>query len=321
MREGMKTRAWDGGCPARARNARGVHELAEFDRDENALDKNVNEQAAEVDCDELLDLVDGMSGAGGADGADAAVDPTKAVAARNKGIVRTSVIGIVANVFLAAFKAVIGILSNSIAITLDAVNNLSDATSSVITIVGTKLAGKAPDRKHPFGYGRIEYLTTIIVSAIVLWAGITSLSESVQQIIEPQTPSYAIPSLIIVGAAVAVKVALGLFTRASGKRFKSGALVASGTDALTDSIISAATLVAALVFVNTGISLEAWLGVIIALVIIKAGIDMLREVLSKILGERVESDVSRGVKQTVASVPGVHGAYDLFLEDYGPDTL
>lgn len=240
---------------------------------------------------------------------------------RDKAIIKTSVVGIVANVLLAAFKAAVGLLSNSIAIVLDAVNNISDAASSVITIIGTKLASKRPDRKHPFGYGRVEYLTTIIISVIVLWAGITALKESVDRIIHPELPDYSAITLIIVAVAVVAKIVLGLYVKRAGKKYNSGSLVASGTDALTDSILSAATLVAALVFIFTGLSLEAWLGAIIAVVIIKAGIDMLREVLSKIIGERVEGEVSTAVKETVLSVPGVRGAYDLVLDDYGPDRL
>lgn len=240
---------------------------------------------------------------------------------RDAQIVRTSLVGIVANVLLAAFKAAVGLLSNSIAIVLDAVNNLSDAASSLITIIGTKLAGKRPDRKHPYGYGRIEYLTTIVIAVIVLWAGITSLQESVGRIISPETASYDVLTLVIVAVAVGVKVLLGLYTKRRGERLSSGSLVASGTDALTDSVLSAATLVAALVFVFSGVSLEAWLGAFISLVIVKAGVDMLREVLSKIIGERVEPETTRAIKRTVSSVEGVRGAYDLMLEDYGPDRL
>lgn len=242
-------------------------------------------------------------------------------ASRGAQVVRVSVVGIVANLLLATFKATFGLLANSIAIVLDAVNNLSDAASSIITIVGTKLAGRQPDRKHPFGYGRVEYLTTVIIAVIVLWAGITAATESIQRILSPELPDYGAMTLVVVAVAVVAKVVLGLYTRGVGRRINSGSLVASGTDALTDSILSAATLVAALVFVFTGVSLEAWLGLVIAIVIIKAGVDILREVLSKIIGERVDADLTRTVKQTVASVNGVDGAYDLLLEDYGPDTL
>lgn len=240
---------------------------------------------------------------------------------RDAGIVRTSVIGIVANVALAAFKASVGLTANSIAIVLDAVNNLSDALSSIITIVGTRLANKPADRKHPYGHGRTEYITTIIIAAIVAWAGVTSLTESVGRIIHPETPSYDAVTLVVVGVAVLAKIVLGLYTRGQGQRLNSDTLVASGTDALTDSIISASTLVAALVYVLSGVSLEAYLGAVISLVIIKAGVDILREAISHILGERIDSELSMGIRRTVEKVPGVTGAYDLVLHDYGPDRL
>ena len=238
---------------------------------------------------------------------------------REKTIVRTSVIGILANVFLAAFKAVVGLTANSIAIVMDAVNNISDAASSVITIIGTKLAGKEPDKKHPFGYGRVEYLSATIISILVLYAGITALVESVKKIIHPDTPDYSPAALIIVGAAVLVKVLLGRYVKGVGKKVNSDSLVNSGADALMDAVISAATLVAAAVYLLFHVSLEAYLGAIIALVIIKSGVEMLRETLSKILGEHADAELAREIKQTVAGFPEVTGAYDLVLHDYGPD--
>ena len=239
---------------------------------------------------------------------------------REKVIVRTSIIGIVANVFLAAFKAVIGFLSNSIAITLDAVNNISDAASSLITIVGAKLAAREPDKEHPFGYGRIEYMSAIIISVIVFYAGVTSLIESVKQILQPETPDYSTLSLIIVAVAVVVKIFLGRYVKNVGEQVNSDALVNSGEDAKLDSVISASTLVAAGIFLTLQISLEAWLGAIISLVIIKAGIDMLRETLSKILGERNDVELAKSIRKTITGFPGVRGAYDLVLHNYGPDS-
>ena len=238
---------------------------------------------------------------------------------RDKIIIKTSIIGILANVFLAAFKAVIGTLSGSIAIVLDAVNNISDAASSLITIIGTKLAGKAPDRKHPFGYGRIEYLSAMIIAVIVLYAGITSLTESVKKIITPEIPDYSTVSLIIVAAAVVVKVILGRYVKSVGLKVNSDSLVNSGQDATLDSVISASTLAAAVIFIASGVSLEAYLGAIISVIIIKSGIDMLRETLSKILGERADKELAEKIKSTVLSFPDVRGAYDLVLNNYGPD--
>ena len=239
---------------------------------------------------------------------------------REKTIVRTSVIGIIANVFLAGFKAVVGLMANSIAIVLDAVNNISDAGSSLITIIGTKLAGREPDKKHPFGYGRIEYLSAMIISVIVLYAGITSFVESVKQIIHPETPDYSAVSLVIVAVAVAVKILLGRYVKGVGKKVNSDSLINSGEDATLDSVISASTLVAAGIFLLFHVSLEAWLGAVISLVIIKSGIEMLRDTISRILGERNDPELAKGIRETVMSFPDVQGAYDLVLNNYGPDT-
>ena len=238
---------------------------------------------------------------------------------REKIIVRTSIIGIIANVFLAAFKAAVGLITHSIAIVLDAVNNISDAGSSLITIIGTKLAGREPDKKHPFGYGRIEYMSAMVISVIVLYAGITSFVESVKQIIHPETPEYTTVSLIIVAVAVAVKIVLGRYVKGVGEKVNSDSLVNSGEDATLDSIISASTLVAAVIFMLSGLSLEAWLGAAISIIIIKSGIEMLRDTISQLLGERNDPEMVKQIKQTVKSFPDVRGAYDLVLNNYGPD--
>ena len=162
---------------------------------------------------------------------------------RSSQIIRTSVVGIVANVLLAAFKAVVGLIAGSVAIVMDAVNNLSDALSSVITIVGTKLSQRPPDREHPFGFGRVEYFSAIIIALIVLAAGVTSLVESVKKIITHTEPSYTTVTLVVIIVAIAVKIVLGLFVKRKGQQLKSDALVASGSDALFDAIITLATLV------------------------------------------------------------------------------
>ncbi len=239
---------------------------------------------------------------------------------RERTIIKTSVVGIIANVFLAAFKAVIGLMTHSIAIVLDAVNNISDAGSSLITIVGTRLAAKEPDKKHPFGYGRIEYLSAMVISVIVLYAGLTSFIESVKQIIHPETPEYNTVSLIIVAVAVVVKIFLGRYVKSVGVKVNSDSLINSGEDATLDSVISASTLVAAGIFLAFHVSLEAWLGAVISAVIIKSGIEMLKDTISQILGERNDPEMVRDIKKTVSSFPDVQGAYDLILHNYGPDT-
>lgn len=241
-------------------------------------------------------------------------------AGRSRTIIRTSVIGILTNVALAAFKAVVGLTVHSVAVVMDAVNNLSDAASSVITIAGTKLAAKEPDRKHPFGYGRVEYLSAMVISLLVLYAGITALVESVKKIIHPDVPEYSTAALIIVTVAVLTKIVLGRYVTRVGEKVNSDSLVNSGKDATMDAVISASTLAAAGIFMKFHVPLEAWLGAAIALVIIRSGFGMLRETLSKVLGERADAALAREIKATVCARPEISGAYDLVLHNYGPDT-
>ena len=238
---------------------------------------------------------------------------------RDKIIVQTSIAGVAVNVLLAGFKAVVGLLTHSIAVTLDAVNNLSDALSSVITIIGTKLAGKRPDKKHPLGHGRIEYLSAMIVSVIILYAGITSLIESVKKIVFPVTADYNGISLAIIGVAIVTKLLLGTYVKRQGKKAHSAALAASGSDALFDAVISASVLASAIIYLLTNISLEAFVGVVIAIVIIKAGIETLLEPLDDILGRRADNDTVQEIKRILNEEPEVRGAYDLILNNYGPD--
>jgi cation diffusion facilitator family transporter len=240
---------------------------------------------------------------------------------RNKTIIKTSIIGIIVNIILVIFKATIGLLVNSIAITLDAVNNLTDALSSIITIIGTKLAGREPDKNHPYGYGRIEYFSSVIIAAIVLWAGITAFQESFPKIFNPEVTSYTTVSLIIVAAAVIVKFLLGRYVKNIGENINSQALVASGSDAFFDSILSLSTLVAAIISIIWHVSLEGILGVIISFVIIKASIDMLKETVDSMIGSRVDSDLSKKIKEKIKSFDGVYGAYDLTLHNYGPEQV
>ena len=169
----------------------------------------------------------------------------KPALSRDKIIARTSLLGIFANLVLVGFKATVGIIANSIAVILDALNNLSDALSSLITIIGNFIAGRKPDKKHPLGHGRVEYITAMIIAALVIYAGITAGVESVKKIITPEEPDYSTVSLIIIAAAVAVKIVLGLYFKKTGNAVNSSALTASGTDALFDAIISASVLASA----------------------------------------------------------------------------
>lgn len=238
---------------------------------------------------------------------------------RSKIILQTSIIGIIVNVLLASMKAIVGFIVNSIAVVLDAINNLTDALSSIITIVGTKLAGKKPNKKHPLGYGRIEYLSAMIVSAIILYAGITALVESIKKIINPEAADYSTVSLILISVAVVVKIFLGLFVIKRGKTAKSSSLIASGKDALFDAILSFSVLVCAIITLTTEVSLEAYVSIFLSLFIIKASISMMIETINDILGKRVEAELSKEIKRIICEEENVLGAYDLVVNNYGPN--
>ena len=238
---------------------------------------------------------------------------------RSQEIIRTSWIGIATNLLLAGFKAAVGIVSSSVAIVMDAVNNLSDALSSVITIVGTKLSQRPADRKHPFGFGRIEYFSAIIIAVIVLSAGITSFIESVKKIFDPTEPEYTTTTLIIIVVAIVVKLVLGQYVKRKGEQLKSDALIASGADALFDAIITLATLISAGVMLLWNVSLDGILGALISLVIIKAGIEMLASPINELLGTSIPAELSKEIMKEVSEFEGVHGVFDLFLHNYGPD--
>ena len=240
---------------------------------------------------------------------------------RQKAITRTSMIGIAVNVILAGFKALVGALAGSIAIIMDAVNNLTDALSSVITIVGIRLAAKKPDEKHPFGHGRIEYFSAVIISLIVLFAGVTSLLESVKKFTDPSIPDYSYASIIVIVAAVATKLILGRFVKSRGEKYHSDALIASGSDAMFDAIISASTLVSAIIALIWKLPVDAFLAAAISVVIIKAGLEMLTSPVNEIVGARADSEVTSEIKSAIKEIPPVMGAYDLILHNYGPDSL
>ncbi|MBO4541279.1 MAG: cation transporter [Bacilli bacterium] len=244
-----------------------------------------------------------------------------AMKVREKRIVQTSIIGIIGNALLVGVKALFGILSGSIAILMDALNNLTDALSSIITIIGTKLSGKAPDRKHPFGHGRIEYLTTMIIAVIILVAGLASISESIQSLVDLYSGGgkavYENLTLIAIAIAVLFKIGLGLFFRYRGKKYDSDVLSASGVDALWDAVLSFSTLVCALIARFAGVSLEGYFGILIGLFILKSGFEIIRESANKVLGSRTEKDLVHDLKTLIGSFPEVEGVYDLIINEYG----
>ena len=245
-------------------------------------------------------------------------EQTKTIS-REKTIIRTGIIGIIANILLASFKALVGVAVHSTAMILDAVNNFSDVLSSVVTIIGTKIASKKPDYKHPLGHGRVEYLAQMIIAALILYAGITALWESIQKIINPVEADHSAISLTIISVAIVVKIGLGIFVKGQGKKVKSDLLISSGTDALFDAILSTAVLISAVILLLFKFNIEAYVSVIISLFILKAGFEIIREAVDDMVGHRIESEYTKKVKDSVLTFSEVHGAYDLVLHNYGPD--
>lgn len=239
---------------------------------------------------------------------------------RSNQITKVSIVGIGSNALIALFKVVVGLLSNSIAVLLDAINNFSDALSSAITIIGVKLAGKKPDSKHPFGYGRVEYFSAIVVAGIIFAAGVSSMVESVKAIMNPEEVTFSWVSLMVIIVAIVAKLILGNYFKSRGKTLNSDALVASGLDASWDAILSASTLLGAAASMMWGINIDGYIGALISAFITKAGIETLVDPLGKVVGKKVQGELATAIKNKVNELPGVLGSYDLILHDYGPDT-
>ena len=237
---------------------------------------------------------------------------------RRKKIIGVSIIGIVVNLLLGVLKAVLGLLSGSIALISDALNNITDSSSSLITIVGTKLAAKAPDKQHPFGHGRTEYLTSLLIGGIVFLTGFQSLISSVKAVFNKEDINTDITTVIII-ATIAAKVLLGTFTENSGKKLNSTALIASGADAKNDAVVSVVTLISSILYMFAKISVDGIAGVIISVFILKTAYEVLSDTIKKLLGERVDGEIVRGIKDIVRNTEGVINCFDLILTDYGPD--
>ena len=242
---------------------------------------------------------------------------------REKIIVRTSLVGIGGNVGLVALKIVVGILAKSLALILDGINNLTDALSSILTLIGTKLAAKLPTKKHPYGYGQVEYLTSLIIGLIIGAAGVMSIVQSVRGVVaDPRgetLPDFTVISLVLIAIGIVVKVAIGLYFRHQGKKTNSKALLGSGTDALFDALLSTSTLVSAIIARYAGVSIENYLGIVIGLFILRAGIQVLAQSFSLIIGERVSKEESDALNKLIVEHEEVRGVYDLVIHHYGPN--
>ena len=232
--------------------------------------------------------------------------------------VLASIVGIFCNVFLFAVKFVVGFILNSVSVTADAFNNLSDAGSSIISFVGVKMAEKPADRDHPFGHGRIEYIAALVVSFLVLEVGFTFLKDSIGKIRTPEALNFQTVSVAILIVSIAVKLWLGLFNRKLGERINSKVMMAVFTDSMGDVITTGATILSLIFFRLTGINIDGIVGVGVALVVMWAGVGIARDTLEPLIGEAIDPEVYKEIKSFVESYDGIEGTHDLLVHNYGP---
>ena len=239
--------------------------------------------------------------------------------ARAKIISATSALGIAVNLLIAAAKVVLGAVTSSIAITSEGINNASDALTGVLALVGSKLAGKHPDSKHPFGYGRVEYLTSLVIAVLILITGVEMLTDSVRLIFAPEALHISVLSLVVVAVSAVIKFCLGTYTVKMGKKADSSTLVAVGLDSRNDSFISVVTILSAAVFLLFHFSVDAYVGVFTSFIILKAGFEVLRDTVSDLLGRPGEQELAAQLYKEIRATDGVLNAADMMLHNYGPD--
>lgn len=234
-------------------------------------------------------------------------------------IAGTSGLGIIVNVLVSLLKVIFGVLASSIAIISEGVNNAADALTSVLALLGTKLAGKHPDEKHPFGYGRIEYLTSLVISVFILVSGFEVLTSSIKLIFEPAKLAISYVSLAIVAVTAIIKLILGLYTIKMGKKADSGTLIAVGVDCRNDCFASLITIASALIFLFFDYSVDAYAGIITSILILKAGYEVLKDTISELLGRPGEKELASLIYREVFATEGVLNAADMMLHNYGPE--
>ena len=232
-----------------------------------------------------------------------------------------SIIGIILNALLFAAKFTVGTLCGSVAISADAVNNLSDAGSQLISLITFRIASKPADRKHPFGHARIEYVASMIVSFLILHIGLDLIAESIGKIISPEPPEPSYAAIIILLLSIGCKLWLGIFNKKIGKRIDSSVMSASATDCFSDCLSTSAVLIAtavALFFPSLNLNLDAYMGVIVATLIIVAGVKIMLEAKNSILGEAPSDEIVQIIQDTVKEFPLALGIHDLIVHNYGP---
>lgn len=231
----------------------------------------------------------------------------------------SSCVGILCNVLLFGTKLVIGLLMNSLAIMADALNNLSDAASSIISFVGVKMASKPADKEHPFGHGRIEYIAALIVSFLVIEVGITCFRSSFGKLFDPEPIAFEWVPFLILLLSVGVKLWMSLFNRKLGKRIDSKVMLAAAADSTGDVIVTSATLASILIGYFTSANVDAIAGLAVSLLVIWSGINIARDTLEPLIGQRPDPELYHQIQEMVESYDGIVGTHDLIIHNYGPN--
>lgn len=234
----------------------------------------------------------------------------------------SGIVGIISNLILCTIKILAGILSGSVSILADGINNLSDAGSSIVTLIGFKLSTKPADEDHPFGHERIEYLTGVIVSFLILFIGGTLLVTSFNKILDTSYTVEISPMIfIILGVSVLIKLWQAIFNRKNGKAINSEALLATSQDSINDCISTIAVIIGMVIYALFDISLDGYIGILVSIFILVSGIKMVKETISPLLGENVSKELSDKISQKVLNYPGILGVHDLVVHSYGPNKI
>ena len=229
-----------------------------------------------------------------------------------------SIVGVVCNVILCGFKMLVGFLSGSVAITADAINNLSDASSSIISLLGFKLSEKPADDEHPYGHGRYEYLSALTVAALVLVIGFEMAGSSLDKILHPSPVEFGLFPVIVLIASILVKLWMALFNNKIGKRINSATLIATAKDSRNDVISTAAVLASAVISHFTSLQLDGWMGMAVALFILYSAYGLIVDSVSPLLGDPPSAELVNSINEKILSYPGVLDTHDLIIHDYGP---
>jgi cation diffusion facilitator family transporter len=237
---------------------------------------------------------------------------------RGKYAMLSSITGIIVNILLSIFKLIIGIFANSMSIISDALNNVSDAGSSIITMIGFKMSQKKVDKDHPWGHGRMEYVTAFFVDILIILVGFELLQSSIDKIIAPEMPNISNITIILLVVAILAKLWLFIFYRKIAKKIDSAAIKGTAYDSISDSISTAAVLVSALVAKFAGITIDGYVSLLVSLFILITGIKAIKETIDLLLGQKPDPEFVKSIEEFAIKYEGIEGIHDIMVHDYGP---